>query len=155
MTTFICSYIKNKWTFKIKQNDVCWVHLVVCRYSQVSDVDSSKSYYPIVNNITLCIQLLMIIHFGHSAEIVNVKTAFLYGDLNEEIYTECSQGLSDVGKDDCIILNKCIYGLVQAARQYYKKAVGILNNLAFLGALLTHASTTKCKQYSICSSIHR
>ena len=31
--------------------------------------------------------------------------------------------MSDVRKDDCIILNKCIYGLIQAAHQYYKKAV--------------------------------
>ena len=34
----------------------------------------------------------------------------------------------DMTKDDCIILNKCIYGLVQEAHQYYKKAVEILKN---------------------------
>ena len=63
--------------------------------------------------------------------MVDIKTAFLYGDLEEEIYMECPQGMSDIGKDDCIIFNKCIYGLVQAARQYYKKAVKILKNLGF------------------------
>ena len=47
----------------------------------------------------------------------------LYGDIEEKIYMECPQGMSDVKKDDCIILNKCIYSLVQAAHQYYKKAV--------------------------------
>ena len=40
--------------------------------------------------------------------------------------------MSDVEKDDCIILNKCIYGLVQAACQYYKKAVEILKNSGFV-----------------------
>ena len=67
------------------------------------------------------ILLLMVIHFGHSAKIVGVETAFLYGKLEEQIYVECPQGISDVGKNDFIILNKCIYGLVQAARQYYKR----------------------------------
>ena len=35
--------------------------------------------------------------------------------------------------NDCIILNKCIYGLVQAAQQYYKKAVEILKSSGFVG----------------------
>ena len=46
---------------------------------------------------------------------------------------ECPQGMADVKKDDCVILNKCIYGLVQAACQYYKKAVEILKSSGFVG----------------------
>ena len=60
-------------------------------------------------------------------------TAFLYGELEEEIYMECPQVMSDIGKDHCIILNKYIYSLVQEVRQYYKKAVKILKNLEFIG----------------------
>ena len=30
----------------------------------------------------------------------------------------------DVNKEDCLILQKAIYGLVQAARQFWKKIVG-------------------------------
>ena len=41
--------------------------------------------------------------------------------------------MSNMGKDDCIILNKCIYSLVQAARQYYKKAITNLKNSGFVG----------------------
>ena len=46
---------------------------------------------------------------------------------------ECPQGMADVKKDDCVILNKCIYGLVQAARQYYKKAMEFLKSSGFVG----------------------
>ena len=46
---------------------------------------------------------------------------------------ECPQGMSDVKKDDCIILNKRIYNLLQAAHQYYKKAVKILKSSSFIG----------------------
>ena len=44
-------------------------------------------------------------------------TAFLFGELDEEIYMECALGMNDAEKNDCITLGKCIYGLVQAARQ--------------------------------------
>ena len=74
----------------------------------------------------------MVLHFGYSAKIVNVEIAFLYRDLEEEIYMECPQGMSDMTRDDCVILNKCIYGLVQAASQYYKKAVEILKSSGFV-----------------------
>ena len=75
----------------------------------------------------------MVIHFGYSAKLVDVETVFFYRELEEEIYMECPQGMSDVGKDVCIILNKCIYGLIQVAMQYYKKAIKFLKNLGFVG----------------------
>ena len=75
----------------------------------------------------------MVLHFGYSSKIVGIKTAFLYGDLEEEIYMECPKGMSDVKKDDCIILNKCIYGLVQAVCQYHKKVIKILKSFGFIG----------------------
>ena len=46
---------------------------------------------------------------------------------------EGPQGISDIGKDDCIILNKCIYGLFQSLRKYSEKAVKILKKLRFAG----------------------
>ena len=76
----------------------------------------------------------MVLHFSYLAKIIDIETAFLYGDLKEEIYMECPQGMSDVKKDDCIILNKRIYNLVQAAHQYYKKAVKILKSSSFIGS---------------------
>ena len=65
-----------------------------------------------------CIILLMVIHFRYLAKIVDVETAFLYGELEQEIYMECPQGMSDVEKDDCNASNKFIFGLVQSARQH-------------------------------------
>ena len=42
-------------------------------------------------------------------------------------------GMKGMGKDDCIILKKCIYGLVQAAIKCNKKAVEILKRIDFTG----------------------
>ena len=68
----------------------------------------------------------MVTHIKFSAEIVDVKTTFFNGGLEEEIYMECLQGMSDVSKDDCFILNKYIYGFVQASRQHDKKGFDTL-----------------------------
>ena len=116
--------INNKWVFKLKHNSVYWECLLACGYSQVPSVHLSKKHSPIVNNITFCILLLMVIYFGYSAKIINVE---------EKNYMECPQGTSDVHKDHCTILNKCIYCLVQAARQQYEKAIEILKTLGFIG----------------------
>ena len=109
----------------MKRNGVYWACLVACRYSQVSGVDFSENYSPVVNDITFHILLLLVLHFGYLAKVVDIETAFLYGDLEEDIYMECPQGMADVKKDDSIILNTYVYGLVQAACQYYKKVVEI------------------------------
>ena len=59
-----------------------------------------------------CVLLLLMIHFGLLAEIVNVKTTSLYGELNEEIYVGCPPGMKGLGEINFIILGKCICGLV-------------------------------------------
>ena len=117
-----CRCRKNKWVFKIKCNSMYHVHLIACGCSQVHSANFSKTYSPVVNVITFCILLTMVLYFDYSAKIV----------LEEEIYMEFPQVMSDIKKDDCINLNKCIYGLVQAARQYYKKAVKIRKYSGFV-----------------------
>ena len=99
--------------------------ITVCTRCVSSYANLSENYSPVVDNVTFCILLLMILHFGYST--------FLYGDLKEEINMKCPQGISHVKKYGRVILNKCIYDLVQAACQYYKKAVEILKSSGFLG----------------------
>ncbi len=64
--------------------------------------------------------------FGLKAKIVDVESAFLYGNIEEEIFMKCPPGTIDVEEDKVLTLKKCIYGVVQAARQYHKKADEIL-----------------------------
>ena len=56
----------------------------------------------------------MVIHFGISDKLVNIKAAFLYGGLDNDIYMECLQGMKDIGKDNCNVLDKFLCGLVKA-----------------------------------------
>ena len=53
---------------------------------------------------------------------LDVKTAFLHGDLKEEIYMEQLKGFVATGQEHLVCrLRKSHYGLKQAPRQWYKK----------------------------------
>ena len=123
--------IKNKWVFKIRHNNMYQVQLAVCGYSQVPSIDFSENYLPLVNDITFHIILLMVIYFGYSAKIVDWRLIF-YGECKEKIYMEWPK-VCLAEKDEYIILNKCINGLVQVVRQYQEKAIKILKKLGFVG----------------------
>ena len=85
-----------------------------------------------MHDITFRILILAMILLGLSAKIVDVETAFLYGELDEEIYMECPPGMKSKA-DEILILGQCIYGLVQSARQDHEKAVEILRKNGFVG----------------------
>ena len=68
-----------------------------------------------MNDISFRILLLAMLFFGLTGKIADVETAFLYGELEEEIFMECPPGMKNKGPDDILALQACIYGLVQAS----------------------------------------
>ena len=62
-----------------------------------------------------------------------MEAAFLNADLDEDLYIEYPQGVVELGfeteataGDNCILLDKAMYGAVQAARQWSRKLIEIL-----------------------------
>jgi histone deacetylase 1/2 len=127
--------IKSKWIFKIKRNGVYRVRLVACGYSQVPGVDFQESFAPVINDVTFRILLVMMLTWNLKAKVVDIETAFLHGDLKETIYMEIPKGM-EASLDECLILNKTIYGLVQSAREFYNKLVSALKDCGFQGSLV-------------------
>jgi hypothetical protein len=129
--------IGNKWVFKKKKNGVHRARLVALGYSQVPGIDFTENYAPVVNDITMRMLLVLKLLHNWKGEIIDVETAFLYGDLEEEIYMTIPKGLSEYmdGEDlkgECVILKRSIYGLVQAARAWWKKFTTSLQNIGFV-----------------------
>jgi len=142
--------VKCKWVFKIKRNGVFRARLVACGYSQIPGVDYSENYSPVIHDVSFRYMILMMLLHNLDAKIVDVETAFLYGELEEEIYMECPPGMRNVTNDDILLLLQCIYGLVQAARQYYKKVVKILKKIGFRGGDVDPCLFSRQNEKGIC-----
>jgi hypothetical protein len=125
-----------KWVFKKKSSGVFRARLVALGYNQVPGVDYSANYSPVINEVTMRIILLMKLIKNWSMELIDVETAFLYGDLDEEIYLKLPSGYQEVfGNEenfDCLLLKKSLYGLVQAARQWWKQLAKHLQNFNYM-----------------------
>ena len=57
-----------------------------------------------MHGITFCALLFVMIAEGLSAKIVDIEAPFLYGDLDEEIYTECPKGIEPEPKEGEILI---------------------------------------------------
>ena len=59
--------------------------------------------------------------------VMDVEAPFLYGEIDEEILMKSPVGMEEIdpgsSSEDCCQLVKCIYGLCQAGRQFWKKFV--------------------------------
>ena len=124
--------VKHKWIFEIKRNGVFRARLVACGYSQIPGVDFTESHSPVINDVTVRIILILLILRKYKSMIVDVETAFLHGILGkgEEIYMDCPKGMIH-SEDECLLLEKTIYGLVQSARAYYKKFTEVMKKEGF------------------------
>ena len=96
--------------------------MVAKGYRQKHGLDFFDTYSP-VTRIT-SIRLLIAIAALHNMEIhqMDVKTAFLNGDLDEEIYMEQPKGFVAKGQEHKVCkLVKSLYGLKQAPKQWHEK----------------------------------
>ena len=80
---------------------------------------------------------------------MDVITAFLYGDIEEETFMKSPVGMEEIdpgsSPEDCYQLKKGIYGLYQAARQFRKKFVETIKKDPLDSQLVqqTHACYSK------------
>ena len=71
---------------------------------------------------------------------MDVKSAFLNGDLSEEVYVVQPPGFAAVGEEHHVLkLHKALYGLCQAPRAWYAKLHDSLIYLGFARSPLEHA----------------
>jgi hypothetical protein len=75
-------------------------------------------------------------------KIVDIKTEFLHGNLKETIYMEIPKGM-EANENECLILKKTIYELVQSTREFYKKLVLASKACSFQGNSVNPCLWTK------------
>ncbi|CAI7757246.1 unnamed protein product [Closterium sp. NIES-54] len=93
-------------------------------------IDFQEVFAPVAKAPTLWLLLAAAAVCGWKVEQMDVKTVFLYGVVDEEIYMKQREGYDDGGGRVCR-LNKAIYGIKQAPRCWYARLVEALEALGF------------------------
>ena len=129
--------VSNKFAFKHKKNEMARIirlkaRLVARGFSQIYGIDHLDTYAPVVKLASIRILLAIAAIFGLEIHQMDVVTAFLAGESEEEIYMEQPEGFEiGSGEDFVCQLRKSIYGLKQAPRVWNQKIRRFLKSIGF------------------------
>ncbi len=101
-------------------------------FTQTFKVDYNETFAPVAKFVSIrCILALAAIQ-DMEIHQMDVKTTFLNGDLEEEIYMEQPQGFTQEGEHLVCKLHKSLYGLKQSPRAWNKKLDVFLKSIKFV-----------------------
>ena len=106
--------------------------LVAKGYTQTYGVDYFETFSPVARLNSVRLLISMVVNLDWPLYQLDVKNAFLYGDLQEEVYMEQPPGFVGQGESSLVCrLKKAIYGLKQSPRAWFDKLSGVLNSFGF------------------------
>ena len=113
--------------------------LVAQGFSQKYGIDYEATYSPVMDSQTYRYLIAIATYQAWEIHAMDVQTAYLYGDLSENIYMKVPQGIPIPNhiKRPCVKLLKSLYGLKQSGRQWFLKYSEVLKQNGFI-------NTTEC-----------
>ena len=128
----------SKWVYKIKTGadgsiERYKARLVAQGYSQKYGTDYDQTFCPVVRLESFRTLVALSVQYGLKIHQVDVTTAFLNGELEEEVYMKQPPGFSAEGKENLVCkLKKSIYGLKQSPRCWNSTLHNQLTSMGFL-----------------------
>ena len=127
--------LQGKWVYKLKRGPNGEIlrykaRWVVRGFEQEEGVDYNETFASVVKPMSYKMIFAIAAALDLEIEQMDVKTAFLYGAIDEEIYVEQPIGLEDGTKRVCHP-NKALYGLKQSPRIWYRTLALFLKSLGF------------------------
>ncbi|KAM1556843.1 hypothetical protein PS2_040150 [Malus domestica] len=116
-----------KWIFKTKLNENGEVEkhkarLVAKGYCQQYGIDYAEVFAPVARLDTIRIVISLAAQKNWDIYQLDVKSAFLHGELEEEVFVDQPPGYEQKGQETKVYrLNKALYGLKQAPRAWYSR----------------------------------
>ncbi|WVZ53904.1 hypothetical protein U9M48_004791 [Paspalum notatum var. saurae] len=134
-----------KWVFKVKRDEAGNVirhkaRLVAKGYVQCAGIDFNEVFAPVARMESVRALLALAAHQGHKVHHMDVKSAFLNGELKEEVFVSQPPGFISTGNEHKVLrLCKALYGLCQAPRAWNAKLDASLASLGFQRSSSEHA----------------
>ncbi|PNX67522.1 retrotransposon protein putative Ty1-copia sub-class, partial [Trifolium pratense] len=122
-----CKPIGCKWILKKKLKpdgtvDKYKARLVAKGFRQRENIDFFDTFSPVTRITSIRVLISIVAIYNLVVHQMDVKTAFLNGDLEEEIYMEQPEGFVVHGQETKVCkLEKSLYGLKQAPKQWHEK----------------------------------
>ena len=143
--------IPGKWVYKVKTKADGSIEKYKARYvakgfKQIEGIDYSETFAPTSNPETFRIILSLAAKENFTLRQMDVKSAYLHPEIKEEIYLEQSTGfekLDSSGKKLVCKLNKSIYGLKQAAKNWYEELANFLIQQKFTRSRIDYCLFSK------------
>ena len=125
--------IKNRWVFDIKSDGRKKARLVAKGFSQVEGIDFDEIFSPVMRFETVRLLFALSTLEGWHISALDVKNAFLYGKLDEEIYMEQPECFKVKGQERKVLrLRRALYGLKQAALAWWQELAASVKKLGFI-----------------------
>ena len=113
-------------------------------FQKKKGVDLDELFSPIVKMTSIRTVLSIAASMDLKVEQLDVKTVFLHGDLEEEIYMQQLEGFVEKGKKNLVCkLKKSLYMLKQAPRKWYQKFESLMVEHVFRKTQADHCIFVK------------
>ena len=127
-----CKTIGCRWVFDVKGDGCKKARLVTQGFLQVKGVNYNKLFSPVVQFESMHLMLMLTTLHNWYMTGVDVRTAYLYGKLDKEIYMHQPEGFIARGQESKVIcLKRALYGLKQAGLAWWKELSNSMKDLGF------------------------
>lgn len=143
--------LKSKWVFRIKTNQDGSIEkhkarLVARGDQQIEGIHYDEVFAPVARLETIRTLLASSVARKMHVHQLDVVTAYVQGDLNDDVYMEQPEMFEKPGQRDKVCkLSKPLYGLKQAGREWYRKLDNYLVNLGFKNTEINPCVYVDCR----------
>ena len=145
-----------KWVFKTKKDSLGNIEkykarLIAKGFTQKEGIDYKETFSLVSKKDSFHIIMALVTHFDLELQQIDVKTAFLNGDLKEEVYMILPKGFSSSDGQHLVCkLKKSIYGKKQASRQWYLKFYEVISLFGSVAKIMDQCTYQKVSGSKIC-----